>query len=145
MIRAIRDYQDRTASRSATSPPAASPRPRTRCCYTFSLIKDELGDDWLSPHLFRFGASSLLGDIERQLEHHLTGHYSAFTGMRWDEPASLQTEGRCPSPLQGSPRDISRQKMTKGISVIFCLQYPRRRRTARLEIPLKTGCEGPST
>jgi deoxyribose-phosphate aldolase len=40
-------------------------------------MKEELGDEWLSPHLFRFGASGLLGDIERQLEHHVTGHYSA--------------------------------------------------------------------
>ena len=40
-------------------------------------LKEELGDEWLSPHLFRFGASSLLGDIERQLEHHVTGAYSA--------------------------------------------------------------------
>ena len=41
------------------------------------MIKEELGDEWLDPHLFRFGASSLLTDIERQLEHHVTGHYSA--------------------------------------------------------------------
>jgi deoxyribose-phosphate aldolase len=41
------------------------------------LIKEELGDEWLQPHLFRFGASSLLGDIERQLEHFVTGRYSA--------------------------------------------------------------------
>jgi len=40
-------------------------------------MKDELGDRWLRPDLFRFGASSLLGDIERQLEHHVTGRYSA--------------------------------------------------------------------
>ena len=44
---------------------------------TLSMIKDELGDRWLQPDLFRFGASSLLGDIERQLEHHVTGSYSA--------------------------------------------------------------------
>ena len=42
-----------------------------------AMIKDELGDRWLQPDLFRFGASSLLGDIERQLEHHVTGSYSA--------------------------------------------------------------------
>ena len=41
------------------------------------LVDTELGDDWLRPHLFRFGASSLLGDIERQLEHFVTGQYSA--------------------------------------------------------------------
>ena len=42
-----------------------------------SLIKEELGNDWMDASLFRFGASSLLGDIERQLEHYLTGNYSA--------------------------------------------------------------------
>ncbi|MGB3553856.1 MAG: deoxyribose-phosphate aldolase, partial [Jannaschia sp.] len=41
-----------------------------------ALLKEELGDRWLRPDLFRFGASSLLGDIERQLEHHVTGRYS---------------------------------------------------------------------
>ena len=41
------------------------------------LMKEELGRPWLEPTLFRFGASSLLTDIERQLEHHLTGRYSA--------------------------------------------------------------------
>ena len=42
-----------------------------------AMMKEELGDRWLRPDLFRFGASSLLGDIERQLEHHATGAYSA--------------------------------------------------------------------
>jgi deoxyribose-phosphate aldolase len=41
------------------------------------LMKEELGREWLEPQLFRFGASSLLGDIERQLEHRATGRYSA--------------------------------------------------------------------
>ena len=42
-----------------------------------SVMKDELGRPWLEPSLFRFGASSMLNDIERQLTHHLTGRYSA--------------------------------------------------------------------
>jgi len=41
------------------------------------LMKEELGDDWLMPDLFRIGASSLLTDIERQLSHAVTGHYAA--------------------------------------------------------------------
>jgi deoxyribose-phosphate aldolase len=41
------------------------------------LMKEELGTRWLAPELFRFGASSLLADIERQLEHYVTGRYSA--------------------------------------------------------------------
>jgi deoxyribose-phosphate aldolase len=40
-------------------------------------MKEELGLRWLQPDLFRIGASSLLLDIERQLEHHVTGDYSA--------------------------------------------------------------------
>ena len=40
-------------------------------------LKEELGDEWLKNDLFRFGASSLLTDIERQLYHYLTGHYAA--------------------------------------------------------------------
>jgi deoxyribose-phosphate aldolase len=41
------------------------------------LMKEELGDAWLTPALFRVGASGLLTDIERQLEHHATGRYAA--------------------------------------------------------------------
>ena len=41
------------------------------------MMKEELGNDWLQPDLFRIGASSLLGDIERQIEHFVTGRYSA--------------------------------------------------------------------
>jgi hypothetical protein len=41
------------------------------------LMKEELGRDWLEPELFRLGASSLLGDIERQIEHFVTGRYSS--------------------------------------------------------------------
>ena len=40
-------------------------------------MKEELGDRWLRADLFRFGASSLLTDIERQLEHFVTGRYAA--------------------------------------------------------------------
>jgi hypothetical protein len=68
-------------------------------------MKEELGDDWLQPDLFRFGASSLLGDIERQLEHHVTGHYSAGHRHAMGERPG-PTAQACPSPLRGSPRSI---------------------------------------
>ena len=55
---------------------AQQPQAKDALVY-LALIKDELGDLWLQPDLFRFGASSLLGDIERQLEHYVTGRYSA--------------------------------------------------------------------
>lgn len=76
MIRAIRDYHARTGYRVGYKPAGGISKAKDALVY-LSLIKEELGNHWLSPHLFRFGASSLLGDIERQLEHHVTGHYSA--------------------------------------------------------------------
>ena len=76
MIRAIRDYHDRTGIKVGYKPAGGISKAKDALVY-LSLIKDELGDRWLQPDLFRFGASSLLGDIERQLEHHVTGAYSA--------------------------------------------------------------------
>lgn len=76
MIRAIRDYHDRTGLRVGYKPAGGISKAKDALVY-LSMIKDELGDRWLQPDLFRFGASSLLGDIERQLEHHVTGGYSA--------------------------------------------------------------------
>jgi len=76
MIRAIRDYFDRTGIRVGYKPAGGISKAKDAITY-LALIKEELGDRWLRPDLFRFGASSLLGDIERQLEHHVTGSYSA--------------------------------------------------------------------
>jgi deoxyribose-phosphate aldolase len=77
MTRLIRDYQERTGVKIGFKP-AGGIRTAKQATEYLMLMKDELGDDWLSPHLFRIGASSLLSDIERQLEHHLTGRYSAY-------------------------------------------------------------------
>ncbi|WP_146346324.1 deoxyribose-phosphate aldolase [Falsiphaeobacter marinintestinus] len=76
MIRAIRDYYERTGYRVGYKPAGGISKAKDALVY-LSLMKEELGDRWLEPDLFRFGASSLLGDIERQLEHHVTGAYSA--------------------------------------------------------------------
>lgn len=76
MIRAIRDYHARTGFRIGYKPAGGISKAKDALVY-LALIKDELGDRWLRPDLFRFGASSLLGDIERQLEHHVSGAYSA--------------------------------------------------------------------
>lgn len=76
MIRAIRDYEDRTGFKVGYKPAGGIAKAKDALVY-LALMKDELGHPWLQPDLFRFGASSLLGDIERQLEHHLTGNYSA--------------------------------------------------------------------
>ncbi|AML51380.1 deoxyribose-phosphate aldolase [Falsihalocynthiibacter arcticus] len=76
MIRAIRAYHARTGYRVGYKPAGGISKAKDAVTY-LALIKDELGDRWLEPDLFRFGASSLLGDLERQLEHHVTGRYSA--------------------------------------------------------------------
>jgi deoxyribose-phosphate aldolase len=76
MIRAIRDYHERTGYRVGYKPAGGISKAKDALVYQ-ALMKDELGNRWLQPDLFRFGASSLLGDIERQLEHHVTGAYSA--------------------------------------------------------------------
>ena len=76
MLRAIRAYYQHTGYRVGYKPAGGISKAKDAITY-LALIKEELGDRWLQPDLFRFGASSLLGDIERQLEHHLTGAYSA--------------------------------------------------------------------
>ncbi|WP_373636741.1 deoxyribose-phosphate aldolase [Yoonia sp. BS5-3] len=76
MIRAIRDYEARTGIKVGYKPAGGISKAKDALVY-LAMIKDELGDRWLQPDLFRFGASSLLGDIERQLEHHISGAYSA--------------------------------------------------------------------
>lgn len=76
MIRAIRDYHARTGYHVGYKPAGGISKAKDALVYV-SLIKEELGNRWLQSDLFRFGASSLLGDIERQLDHYLTGAYSA--------------------------------------------------------------------
>ncbi|WP_282092153.1 deoxyribose-phosphate aldolase [Epibacterium ulvae] len=76
MIRAIREFHERTGYMVGYKPAGGISKAKDALVY-LALIKDELGTRWLQPDLFRFGASSLLGDIERQLEHHITGAYSA--------------------------------------------------------------------
>ena len=76
MVRAIREYYERTGYKVGFKP-AGGIKTAKQSLDWLILIKEELGDEWLTPELFRLGASSLLGDIERQLEHHVTGQYSA--------------------------------------------------------------------
>ena len=76
MVRAIREYYEQTGFKVGFKPAGGISKAKDALTYLI-LIKEELGDEWLNPTLFRFGASSLLGDIERQLEHFTTGRYSA--------------------------------------------------------------------
>lgn len=76
MIRAIREYHELTGYKVGFKPAGGISSAKLAINWLI-LMKEELGYDWLQPDLFRFGASSLLGDIERQLEHFVTGRYSA--------------------------------------------------------------------
>jgi len=76
MVRAIRAYEAATGIKVGYKPAGGISKAKDALVY-MALMKEELGNRWLQPDLFRFGASSLLGDIERQLEHHVTGAYSA--------------------------------------------------------------------
>jgi deoxyribose-phosphate aldolase len=76
MARAIRDYRERTGHLVGLKP-AGGIRSAKDAVDWLALVKDELGERWLRPDLFRIGASTLLTDIERQLEHFVTGRYSA--------------------------------------------------------------------
>ncbi len=76
MVRAIREYYQLTGYKIGYKPAGGIQTAKQAIEYMI-LMKEELGNEWLIPELFRFGASSLLGDIERQLEHCVTGSYSA--------------------------------------------------------------------
>lgn len=76
MARAIRDYLERTGYKVGFKPAGGISKAKQALVWQ-ALMKEELGVEWLMPNLFRFGASGLLTDLERQLSHYLTGHYAA--------------------------------------------------------------------
>jgi deoxyribose-phosphate aldolase len=76
MVRTIREFHERTGFQVGFKP-AGGVGTAKGALQFMTLMKEELGNEWLEPHLFRIGASSLLTDIERQLEHYVTGNYSA--------------------------------------------------------------------
>lgn len=76
MTRIIREYAQKTGM-AVGFKPAGGIRTAKQALEWLSLMKEELGNSWLNAELFRFGVSGMLADIERQLEHHATGRYSA--------------------------------------------------------------------
>ena len=76
MCRAIRDYRAATGHIVGFKPAGGMKTAKDALNWQV-LMREELGRDWLRPSLFRLGASSMLGDIERQLSHHVTGRYAA--------------------------------------------------------------------
>ncbi|MEX0853305.1 MAG: deoxyribose-phosphate aldolase [Bauldia sp.] len=77
MVRAIRAYREMTGHIVGFKPAGGIATAKDAMTFQF-VMKEELGNDWLQPGLFRIGASSLLSDIERQLEYFLTGRYASF-------------------------------------------------------------------
>ena len=80
MCRAIRAYYERTGYKVGFKP-AGGIRTAKDSLVWLILMKEELGDAWLNSGMFRIGASSLLGDIERQLFHHAYGRYAAASEL----------------------------------------------------------------
>ena len=76
MTRAIRAYLEETGYKVGYKP-AGGIRTAKDALNFQTLMREELGVEWMQPYLFRFGASGLLTDIERQLSHHVTGRYAA--------------------------------------------------------------------
>ena len=77
MVRAIRAYQEATGYKVGFKP-AGGVRTAKQSLDWLILMKEELGEEWMQPHLFRIGASALLNDIERQLEHYAYGRYASM-------------------------------------------------------------------
>ena len=78
MLRALRDYREHTGFNIGFKP-AGGLKTAKDAMNWLILMKEEMGRRWLEPDLFRIGASSMLSDIERQLEHYLTGRYAALS------------------------------------------------------------------
>ncbi|AMS32746.1 deoxyribose-phosphate aldolase [Betaproteobacteria bacterium UKL13-2] len=77
MVRAIRQYYEQTGHKVGFKP-AGGIRSAKQALEWLILMKEELGDEWMQPHLFRIGASALMNDIERQLEHYAYGRYASM-------------------------------------------------------------------
>jgi deoxyribose-phosphate aldolase len=75
MCEAIRDYARRTGRRAGLKV-AGGVRTTKQALTYLVIIKETLGEGWLTPGLFRIGASSLLDDLLMQYEKELTGHYA---------------------------------------------------------------------
>jgi deoxyribose-phosphate aldolase len=78
MVRALRDYGELTGFKIGFKPAGGLKTAKDAMAWQI-LMKEELGRRWLEPDLFRIGASSMLADIERQLEHYITGRYAALS------------------------------------------------------------------
>ncbi|WP_199847028.1 deoxyribose-phosphate aldolase [Kitasatospora fiedleri] len=75
MLEAVRDFRAATGVQIGVKP-AGGIRTTKDAMKYLVMVNETLGDDWLSPHWFRFGASSLLNDLLMQRQKLSTGRYS---------------------------------------------------------------------
>jgi deoxyribose-phosphate aldolase len=76
MLEVIRDHYYASGRRIGMKP-AGGVRTAKQALHYLVIVKETLGDAWLTPDLFRFGASALLNDVLMQLEKERTGNYQA--------------------------------------------------------------------
>lgn len=76
MLHAIRDHFLRTGEMIAMKP-AGGIRTSKEALHYLMMVKEELGPEWLHPHWFRFGASSLANDLLMQLRKEADGRYQS--------------------------------------------------------------------
>lgn len=74
MVETVRDHFLATGQRIGIKP-AGGIRTAKEALQYLVMVKETVGDDWLTPELFRFGASSLLGDVELQIAKRIDGNY----------------------------------------------------------------------
>lgn len=76
MLEAIRDFFFATGVRVGMKPAGGIRNSKQALAYLV-MLKETLGDDWLTPDLFRFGASTLLNDVLMQIARSVEGRYQA--------------------------------------------------------------------
>jgi deoxyribose-phosphate aldolase len=74
MLNAIADYYQKTGKKIGMKP-AGGIRTSKQAIHYLCMVNEVLGSDWLTPDMFRFGASSLLNDVLKQIYKQITGDY----------------------------------------------------------------------
>jgi deoxyribose-phosphate aldolase len=75
MLEAVRDWHRLTGEKIGVKPAGGIRSSKDAVKYLVH-VAETVGEEWLQPHLFRFGASSLLNDVLLQRQKLTTGHYS---------------------------------------------------------------------
>jgi len=76
MLEAIRDYYKKTGQKIGMKPAGGISQAKLAIQYLV-MVRETLGEEWLNPGLFRFGASSLANDVLMQIVKQTTGYYQS--------------------------------------------------------------------